>query len=73
MKLMSNGITSSRGKPTQNAFIESFNRRLRDALLKETLFTTIAQARAVLAECKQDYNTVRPHSKLGGLTPAEMA
>lgn len=61
------------GKPTQNAFIESFNGRLRDELLNETLFTTLAQARAVLAEWQQDYNTVRPHSKLGGLTPAEMA
>ena len=61
------------GKPTQNAFIESFNGRLRDELLNETLFTTLAQARVVLAEWRQDYNTVRPHSKLGGLTPAEMA
>jgi putative transposase len=61
------------GKPTQNAFIESFNGRLRDELLNETLFTTLAQARAVLAEWRLDYNTVRPHSKLGGLTPAEMA
>jgi putative transposase len=61
------------GKPTQNAIIESFNGRLRDELLNETLFTTLAQARAVLAEWRQDYNTVRPHSKLGGLTPAEMA
>ena len=50
-----------------------FNGRLRDELLNETLFTTLAQARAVLAEWRQDYNTVRPHSKLGGLTPAEMA
>ena len=61
------------GKPTQNAFIESFNGRLRDELLNETLFATLAQARVVLAEWRHDYNTVRPHSKLGGLTPAEMA
>jgi putative transposase len=33
----------------------------------------MAQARAVLAAWRQDYNTVRPHSKLGGLTPAEIA
>ena len=61
------------GKPTQNAFIESFNGRLRDECLNETLFATLAQARIVLAEWRHDYNTVRPHSKLGGLTPAEMA
>jgi putative transposase len=59
------------GKPTQNAFIESFNGRLRDELLNETLFTSIAQARAVLAAWKDDYNMVRPHSALGNLTPAE--
>jgi putative transposase len=61
------------GKPTQNAFVESFNGRLRDECLNETLFTSMAQARAVLATWRQDYNTVRPHSKLGGLTPAETA
>jgi putative transposase len=37
------------GKPQQNAFIESFNGRLRDELLNETLFTSLAQVRAVLA------------------------
>jgi putative transposase len=61
------------GKPTQNAFIESFNARLRDELLNETLFTSLAQVRAVLANWKDDYNTVRPHSALGNLTPAEYA
>ena len=59
------------GKPTQNAFIESFNGRLRDELLNETLFTSLAQARAVLAAWKDDYNNVRPHSSLGDLTPSE--
>jgi putative transposase len=61
------------GKPQQNAFIESFNGRLRDELLNETLFTSLAQVRAVLAEWKHDYNTVRPHSALGNLSPAEYA
>ena len=61
------------GKPTQNAFVESFNGRLRDECLNETLFTSMVQARAVLATWRQDYNTVLPHSKLGGLTPAEIA
>ncbi|MGC0397212.1 hypothetical protein ABIF91_009624 [Bradyrhizobium sp. USDA 241] len=61
------------GKPTQNAFIESFNARLRDELLNETLFTSLAQARAVLAAWKDDYNNARPHSALGNLTPTEYA
>jgi putative transposase len=61
------------GKPTQNAFVESFNGRLRDECLNETLFTSLAQARAILEAWRRDYNTVRPHSKLGGRTPAEIA
>ena len=61
------------GKPTQNAFVESFNGRLRDECLNETLFTSLAQVRAVLAAWRDDYNAVRPHSKLGGRTPAEAA
>lgn len=58
------------GKPTQNAFIESFNGRLRDELLNETLFSSLAHARLALAEWKNDYNTLRPHSRLGNLAPA---
>ena len=58
------------GKPTQNAFVESFNGRLRDELLNETLFTSLAHARAALAAWKDDYNTIRPHSGIGNLPPA---
>ena len=58
------------GKPTQNAFIESFNGRLRDELLNETLFSSLTHARLALAEWKSDYNTLRPHSRLGNLAPA---
>jgi len=61
------------GKPTQNAFIESLNARLRDELLNETLFTSLAQARAALTTWKDDYNNARPHSALGNLTPTEYA
>jgi putative transposase len=61
------------GKPQQNAFIESFNGRLRDELLNETLFSSLAHARAVLVEWQLDYNTVRPHSSLGNLPPADYA
>jgi putative transposase len=53
----------------QNAFIESFNGRLRDEFLNETLFTSLAQARANLEEWRRDYNAVRPHSSIGWLTP----
>jgi putative transposase len=58
------------GKPQQNAFVESFNGRLRDELLNETLFTSLAHARAALAIWRHDYNTVRPHSGIGNLPPA---
>lgn len=58
------------GKPVQNAFIESFNGRLRDEFLNETLFTSLAQARVALEDWRRDYNTVRPHSRIGWLTPA---
>lgn len=61
------------GKPTQNAFFESFNGQLRDECLNETLFTSLLQARPMLATWRQDYNTIRPHSKLGGRTPAAIA
>ena len=61
------------GQPTQNAFIESFNGRLRDELLNETLFTSLAQARDLLAEWRSDYNNMRPHSALANLTPTEYA
>jgi putative transposase len=58
------------GKPTQNAFIESFNGRLRDELLNETLFVSLAHARAALVAWKDDYNNVRPHGSIGNVPPA---
>jgi putative transposase len=57
----------------QNGFVESFNGRLRDECLNETLFRSLAHARHVLADWKDDYNQARPHSSLGSLTPAEAA
>ena len=57
----------------KRAFIESFNGRLRDELLNETLFSSLAHARAVLAEWRLDYNTIRPHSSLDNLPPAHYA
>ena len=61
------------GKPTQNAFVESFNGRMRDELLNETLFTSLAHAREKIAAWVDDYNTGRPHSSLGYATPAAFA
>ena len=61
------------GKPQQNAFAESFIGRLRDECLNETLFTSLGQARVVLASWQRDYNQIRPHSGLGGATPAEFS
>ena len=61
------------GKPQQNAFIESFNGKLRDEFLNETVFSSLAEARLMLAAWKHDYNSNRPHSRLGWLTPSEFA
>jgi len=61
------------GKPIQNAFVESFNGRLRDECLNESLFRTLAHARELIAAWQADYNGCRPHTSLGGLTPAEFA
>jgi putative transposase len=59
------------GKPQQNAFVESFIGRLRDECLNETLFSSLSEARSVLAEWCEDYNRVRPHSALAYRTPEE--
>lgn len=59
------------GKPQQNAFVESFNGRLRDECLNETAFSSLDEARAVLAAWRDDYNRVRPHSALANRTPEE--
>ena len=61
------------GKPQQNAFVESFNGRLRDECLNETAFSSLAEARAVLAAWRDDYNRVRPHSALANRTPEEFS
>jgi putative transposase len=61
------------GKPIQNAFVESFNGRLRDELLNETLFSSLTDARRIVESWRLDYNGHRPHTSLGGLTPAEFA
>ena len=59
------------GKPTQNAFIESFNSRVRDELLNANRFRTIFEARDGAEEWRSDYNSKHSHSSLGGMTPEE--
>jgi len=61
------------GKPVQNAYIESFNGRLRDECLNEHWFSTLAEARATIEAWRLDYNSVRPHSALHNRTPEEFA
>ena len=61
------------GKPVQNAFIESFNSKLRDECLNEHVFLTLAEARETIEAWRHDYNHLRPHGSLGALTPTEFA
>ncbi|MFD1304194.1 IS3 family transposase [Methylobacterium marchantiae] len=61
------------GKPQQNGFVESLNGRLRDECLNEHLFRSLPAARTIIETWRVDYNTCRPHTSLGGLTPNAFA
>jgi putative transposase len=61
------------GKPVDNAFMESFNARLREECLNVNWFRSIEHARHVIEAWRMDYNENRPHSTLGFLTPKEFA
>ena len=61
------------GKPTQNAYVESFNGRLRDECLNEHCFTSLAHAQVVIESWRREYNEERPKKGLGGLTHATYA
>lgn len=61
------------GKPVQNAYVESFNGRLRDECLNANWFTSLTDARRKIESWRQDYNQQRPHSSLNYLPPAEFA
>jgi len=61
------------GKPNQNAYIESFNGRLRDECLNEHWFLNLAHAQALIESWRREYNEERPKKALGGLTPAQYA
>ena len=61
------------GKPNENAYIESFNGKFRDECLNDHWFITMDQARRIIEAWRIEYNTERPHSSLGNLTPEEFA
>ena len=61
------------GKPTQNAYIESFNGRLRDECLNEHWFASLLHARVEIERWRREYNEERPKPSLNGLTPAAYA
>ena len=61
------------GRPIENCLVESFNGRFRDECLNLHWFTTLAEARRIIEAWREDYNQSRPHSSLGGQTPAEFA
>lgn len=66
-------ILNQPGKPTQNAYIESFNGKFRDECLNEHWFQSLKQARVEIARWRTDYNEVRPHSSCGRMPPAKFA
>ena len=61
------------GRPTQNAYIESFNGTFRDECLDENWFESLEQARQIIAIWRTDYNETRPHSSCGRIPPATFA
>jgi transposase InsO family protein len=61
------------GSPWENGYIESFNGKLRDELLNREIFTTLIEAKALIADWRKEYNQIRPHSSLGYRPPAPEA
>lgn len=76
LRAYENGVTldfSRPGKPTDNAFVESFKGRLRDECLNTHWFLSLEDARAKIDALRRDYKESRPHTSLGWLTPIEYA
>ena len=66
-------LINDAGKPTQNAYIESFNGKFRDECLKEQWFESLHPARQEVGRWRRDYNEVGPHSAIGRIPPAQFA
>ena len=66
-------LINDAGKPTQNAYIESFNGKFRDECLNEQWFLTLHQSRQEISRWRRDYNEVRPHSAIGRIPPGQFA
>jgi transposase InsO family protein len=62
-----------KGSPQQNAFVERFNGTMRNEVLNGEEFNSLVEARVVINQWREQYNTIRPHRGLGGLTPAAFA
>ena len=61
------------GKPTQNAFVESFNGKFRDGCLDQSWFRSLKEAKELIKDWRMDYNEVCPHSALGYQPPSVFA
>lgn len=59
------------GKPTENAYAESFNGRVREECLNHLWYDSVEHARELCEASREDYNTIHPHTSLGGLSPSE--
>ncbi len=62
-----------RGNPTQNSYVERFNRTFRNEILNFYVFNRLSEVRAVVEDWIKEYNEQRPHESLGNLTPEEFA
>ena len=61
------------GKPTQNSYVERFNRTFRDEILNFYVFSRLSEVRTIVDAWVQEYNEQRPHESLDNLTPEEFA
>ena len=68
-----NALFIEPGSPWENGYIESFNGKMRDELLNREIFTTLTEAKVLIADWRKEYNQVRPHSSLGYRPPAPEA